>query len=96
MSRVTKAQLVFIEEHPAPYNAQDIFLCEVAPHGDIAIQEASEEGAMNRFGANMHKPLWVNISSFPKLAFRTPQLQNAIVLALKSKKGFPDRALRLS
>lgn len=91
--QVTSAQLVFTEDHPEPYNKQFIFVCEVAPHGDVAIQEYSEEGAMNRIDINVHKPLWVDVRSITKLAFRTPQLQEAIAHAIK--KGFPKTPVKL-
>lgn len=79
---VTAADLVFIEEHPEPYNEQFTYLCHVAPHKEIAIQEASEEAVLNKLTINMHEPMWVDISSFKRLAFRTPQLQDAILDAL--------------
>ncbi|HSX06584.1 MAG TPA: NUDIX hydrolase [Candidatus Saccharimonadia bacterium] len=90
---VTNQRLVYVEEHPARYNDQYIFLCEVAPHGDVAIQEASEEGLMNRMMTNIHRPLWVGASSFASLPFRTIQLQNAIATALT--KGFPKEPVKL-
>lgn len=90
---VTNFRFVFYEEHPAPFNEQYIYLCEVSNAGQMAIQEHSEEGRMNKLGANMHSPLWVEISSFSKLPFRTPQLQAAIVDGFK--KGFPAKAIRL-
>ena len=90
---VTKARLVFTEEHPAPYNDQYTFLCEVAPHDSVAIQTTSEEGSMNRVGINVHTPVWTSLSAFPRIQFRTPQLQSAIVEALK--KGFPDQPMKL-
>lgn len=93
---VTSARLVYYEDHPAPYNEQFIFLCEVAPHdgtGEVGVQDWSEEGQMNRLGANMHTLMWVDLSAFAKLPFRTPQLQHAIVEALK--KGFPSEAVTL-
>jgi ADP-ribose pyrophosphatase YjhB (NUDIX family) len=90
---VVKGRLVFIEEHPAPYNEQYIFLCEVAPHAAIAIQETSEENYMNRFDMNVHIPLWAEVRGFSGLPFRTPQLHDAIIKSLKS--GFPDEPVRL-
>lgn len=90
---ITKHRMVFIEEHPAPYNEQYIFLCEVAPHESIAIQTTSEEGMMNRVGINLHTPVWVPLSVFPRLSFRTPQLQQAITEALKN--GFPSQPVKL-
>ena len=85
---VTSCRLVYIEEHAEPYNRQYIFVCEVAPHSGVAIQEASEEALMNKFTTNIHQPLWVNTSAFGTLPFNTAQLQTAIVRDLK--KGFPD------
>ncbi len=90
---VTSARLVYTEEHAAPYNHQYIFLCEVAPHADVAIQDASEEGLMNRHEANTHQPLWASVQAFGQLQFRTPQLQAAILLAFK--KGFPKEPVKL-
>ena len=87
-------QLVYVEEHPAPYNEQFIYVCQVAPHGnEIAVQDGSEESILNNFGANTHTPLWASLSSFKGLQFRTPQLQEAILHALK--KGFPKSPIKL-
>lgn len=90
---ITKARLVFEEKHPAPYNDQYIFLCLVAPHESIAIQDASEEGMLNRFETNIHKPLWAEARAFAQLPFRTPQLHSAINKALK--QGFPTEPIKL-
>jgi ADP-ribose pyrophosphatase YjhB (NUDIX family) len=85
---VIAATLVFIEKHPEPYNEQYIFLCNVAPHdGNTVTQEGSEEAEMNKYDMNTHNQVWANAHSFEHLNFRTPQLQNAIVEALR--KGFP-------
>ena len=91
--QVTSCRLVYIEKHDPPYNQQYIYLCEVAPHAGIAIQEASEEAILNRLGANTHTPLWAEASSFAKLPFRTPQLQIAITQAIKH--GFPTQPVNL-
>ena len=90
---VTNYQLVYFEEHPEPYNQQYIFLCHVAPHGDVAIQEYSEEDQLNHMDMNRHKPMWVPLSSFSGLQFRTPQLHNAINQALYN--GFPAQPVKL-
>lgn len=87
---VTRAWHVFTEEHAAPYNHQYIYLCEVAPHDKVEIHELSEEGQMNRLDMNVHELVWANIKAFHTLPFRTPQLQGAIIEALK--KGFPNQA----
>jgi ADP-ribose pyrophosphatase YjhB (NUDIX family) len=90
---VTAAQLVFVEEHPEPYNEQYTFLCAVAPFEQIGLQEMSEEYLMNRHQANMHTVMWARVNIFERLPFRTPQLQEAIVRALK--KGFPKSPVKL-
>lgn len=90
---VTSAQLVFTEEHGAPYNDQDIFLCQVAAHDAVVIQEASEEGEMNKLGVNTHQPVWVAVHAFDHLPFRTPLLHKAVLAGLR--KGFPSRPVKL-
>jgi ADP-ribose pyrophosphatase YjhB (NUDIX family) len=90
---ITHARLVYVEYHKEPYNEQYIYLCEVAPHNDVSIQDSSEEAFMNRINVNVHKPQWTDKKAFASLSFRTPQLQTAIVKALK--KGFPKDAERL-
>lgn len=90
---IVSARLVFTEEHPEPYNDQYIFLCQVAPHGDVAIQDYSEEGQMNELDINTHRPVWAEVNSFGNLPFRTPTLQQAIVKALKI--GFPPQPVKL-
>ncbi len=91
--QVTAAQLVYVEEHAAPYNHQYIFLCNVAPHQGVALQEYSEENMMNKLDANVHEPLWAEVKAFENLPFRTPQLHQAILEAFK--KGFPREPVKL-
>ncbi len=90
---ITHARLVYVEYHQPPYNEQYIYLCEVAPHADIALQDTSEEAFLNNLSVNIHRPQWSDKKSFAVLPFRTPQLQSAIVTALK--KGFPREAISL-
>jgi len=90
---VTNGRLVYIEEHAAPYNEQYIYVCEIAPHAGINLQEYSEEAMLNRLNTNIHEPQWVQKEAFGRLPFRTPQLQEAIVKALK--KGFPKEPVKL-
>lgn len=90
---VVDARYVFYEDHPAPYDAQFIFLVQVAPGAEAEIQEWSEEAKLNRFPTNKHALHWVYRDSFGKLSFRTPLLQKAIVKALN--EGFPPQPIRL-
>lgn len=91
--KITNYELVFIEEHAAPYNSQYIYLCEVESYNPVDLEEFSEEATLNRLGINMHKPMWVAKTGFKNLAFRTPALQSAIVEGLK--KGFPAEPVDL-
>lgn len=90
---IIHARLVYFENHPEPYNMQYTYLCDVAPHADIEIQDTSEEAFLNKMSVNIHKPMWADARSFASLPFRTPQLQQAISLALK--KGFPKEVVTL-
>lgn len=90
---VTSSRLVYVEKHAEPHNEQYIFICEVGPHESVAIQEYSEEGQMNKLDLNTHSPQWANQSTFSKLPFRTPKLQEEIVRALK--KGFPREPVQI-
>ena len=86
--RVTRKELVYIEDHVKPFTSQMIYLCEVETYQAVGLEEYSEEAMLNKLGMNIHKPMWVSITGFKNLAFRTPALQNAIVKAMKS--GFPS------
>lgn len=90
---VTTSRQVFIEDHPEPYNKQTIFLCQVSNPNNIAVQENSEEGLMNKLDANIHTPMWVDLKAFETLAFRTPYLQKAILNSIKI--GFPNSPIKI-
>jgi ADP-ribose pyrophosphatase YjhB (NUDIX family) len=91
--QVIASQLVFHEQHPAPYNEQYIYLCQVAPHSGGEIQKTSEEAMMNKLGIDTHKLHWISLNAFPKIAFRTPQLQTAIVNGIEH--GFPRQPISI-
>ena len=90
---IISSKLVFTEKHRGFYSDQYVYLCEVSPSTELRVQESSEEGKMNKFEANIHRPEWSNVNSFSKLPFRTIQLQNAIVKAIKD--GFPEEPVEL-
>lgn len=90
---VTGARLVYIENHPEPYRTQYIYLCSVAPEQTVAISEGSEEAMLNRLDADIHTPMWVDADSLKNLAFRTPQLQAALIKGLKD--GFGPQPVEL-
>lgn len=90
---IVSYKLVYLEKHQQPYNEQYIYLCKIAPHADVSIQDTSEEAFLNRISINVHTPVWAGLKAFPALPFRTPQLQTAIITALK--KGFPEEVTNL-
>jgi ADP-ribose pyrophosphatase YjhB (NUDIX family) len=91
---ITSARLVFIEKHAGPYNEQYIYICAVAPHDGVSIQDSSEEGFLNRIGINVHIPVWTHPQAFNGLQFRTPQLHRAILDGLRN--GFPAQPVELT
>ena len=90
---IIECKLVFIEEHPEPYNEQYTYLCKVAPHTKIGLQLTSEEALMNKAGINMHTPLWIEVNHFKNIPFRTVQLQSAIRDAITN--GFPEKSVKI-
>jgi ADP-ribose pyrophosphatase YjhB (NUDIX family) len=90
---ISYARLVFVEHHPAPYNEQYIFLCEVASTEVIELQKDSEEHLMNKLDMNTHTPMLVDKSAFAKIPFRTIELQTHIANGLNN--GFPDKPIKI-
>lgn len=90
---VTRGRLLYYEVHPEPYNHQYIYLCEIESHQEIKLLDESEEAMLNRTQVNIHEPMWVDFKAFERLAFRTPQLQEAIIKGLK--KGWPKEPVKL-
>jgi ADP-ribose pyrophosphatase YjhB (NUDIX family) len=91
--KLTTANLVFIQEHPKPYDQQYIYLCTIESGSEVAIHPASEEAEMNRVGINIHQPVWVKLAHFSKLPFSTTPLQIALTNAIKN--GFPKEPIKL-
>jgi ADP-ribose pyrophosphatase YjhB (NUDIX family) len=93
--RILSYAKAYYEPHTEPYNNQHIFVCTVEQHSGIQLDELSEEALLNKnpYQENRHTPMWVPLSSFASLPFRTPQLQERIVKALK--KGFPREVQNL-
>ncbi len=90
---VVLSTLVFHQDLPDEYGKQLIYLCDVEVYHDVSIQKHSEEAIANRDGFDFETPEWVTLSSFESIAFKTPQLQSAIMRAVKH--GFPDEPLEI-
>jgi argininosuccinate lyase len=84
---ITNLKLVYIEEAGEPYGTQYIFTAE-HQEGDLRVQPDSIEAQLNAQGQNTFEPLWVPISKFAGLPFRSKELQQEILVALRD--GFPE------
>ncbi|MDQ5972222.1 MAG: 8-oxo-dGTP diphosphatase [Patescibacteria group bacterium] len=83
---VTNPQLVYIEDAGVPYGIQYIFVCQYQD-GDMKLQPDSIEAKLNEMGQNLFEPLWVPVSKFAGLPFRSKALQQELLVALRD--GFP-------
>ncbi len=79
-------KLVFIEEAGNPFGAQYIFVCEYES-GEAKLDPHSIETEISKLGKNLYQPVWVPVSKFAKLPFRSKELQQEILTALRD--GFP-------
>lgn len=84
---VVNPKLVYIEDAGVPYGTQYIFTAEYQD-GDIQMQPDSIEASLNAQGQNTFEPLWVPVSKFAGLPFRSKELQHEILAALRD--GFPQ------
>lgn len=90
---VSNPRLVYIEDAHEPYGHQYIFVCDYKD-GDVKIHPDSIEAKLNEAGQNTFEILWVPISKFASLPFRSPPLQQALLTAFRD--GFPDDPKQLS
>lgn len=90
---VSNPRLVFIEDAHEPYGHQYIFVCDYKD-GEVKIHPDSIEAKLNQTGQNTFEILWVPISKFASLPFRSPPLQEALLAALRD--GFPKEPKQLS
>lgn len=90
--RLLQSTLVFTESHEDMYGHQYIYLCEV--EGTVpALAETSDEAHIHALGKNLYTPRWMPINELAGVPFRTPELQQAILLALQH--GFPPQPVEL-
>lgn len=90
--QLLSSNLVFTESHQDMYGHQYIYLCETS--GDTpALAPNSDEAHIHALGKNLYEPLWLPISEVAKVPFRTPELQQAILLAIRH--GFPKQPVEL-
>jgi ADP-ribose pyrophosphatase YjhB (NUDIX family) len=91
--RVTAARLTFVEDGGDIYGMQYIYVCQVEGES-LQLAPDSEEAKINQLGQNIYTPTWVPAADFANLTFRTPLLQQAIMLGLLH--GFPAQPVQLN
>lgn len=79
-------KLVYIEDAGDPYGVQYIFLCDYQD-GDVKLDPRSIEAELNKAGQNLFEPMWVPVSKFASLPFRSETLKQALLQAFSG--GFP-------
>ncbi|HUS26411.1 MAG TPA: NUDIX domain-containing protein [Nevskiaceae bacterium] len=81
--KVTDPRLVFVEEAGAPYGTQYIYLCEYQS-GAVALHPLAMESIINKLGQNLHTPMWLPLKDLPDVPFRSENLKQAILHAVKN------------
>src|SRR5262245_2417171 len=83
---VSNPRLVFTQDVGDPYGMQYIYWCETTG-GEPAIANGSDEAKINELGQNIHTPMWFPLADLGSVTFRTPELQQAVLLCVEH--GFP-------
>lgn len=83
---VVNPRLVFIEHSADIFGTQYIFVCDYKD-GDVHLAPDSIEAKIHEGGKNLYEPMWVPVSKFAGLRFRSSVLQQEILAALRD--GFP-------
>jgi ADP-ribose pyrophosphatase YjhB (NUDIX family) len=84
---VVNPKLVYIEEAGDLYGTQYIFVCDYQD-GEVKLQPTSIEAELNKAGKNLFEPMWVPISKFATLPFRSEGLQKELLAAFRD--GYPQ------
>lgn len=86
---VANPRLVYIEEAGLPYGTQYIFVCDYQD-GEAKLQPNSIEAQLNKAGNNLFDIMWVPISKFAGLDFRSKELQQQLLVGFRD--GWPTEA----
>lgn len=91
--QLANPRLVFIEHAGHPWGDQYHFLCDYVS-GEPHLMPGGEEDLLNKLGKNLHQPLWIALTEFSELSFRTKELQAKIIECLD--KGWPDQPIEFN
>lgn len=84
--KVVNPRLVYIEEAGKLYGTQYIFVCDYED-GEMKLRPDSIEAQLNKGGQNLFEPMWVPVSKFASLPFRSEPLQKELLMAFRD--GYP-------
>lgn len=87
MIRVANPKLVYLEHAEQPYGDQYVYTCDYIS-GVPMLHPDSDERKINHGGDNLYTPMWIPLSSLPRLPFRSEALKQRILEHLKT--AFPD------
>jgi 8-oxo-dGTP diphosphatase len=90
---VGEVKLVFIETAHEQFGTQYVFLCEYIG-GEPHLSADSPEALENVQGENTYEPLWLSLSEFRDVTFRSNALRQALLDALEH--GFPAAPAELA
>lgn len=86
MIRVANPRLVYKEQAPKPYGLQYIYLCEYIS-GIPMLHPKADERKINALGVNIYTPMWVPLSQFKDLPFRSKSVHKKLIRHIQH--GFP-------
>ena len=89
---IRNPRLVFVQDVGQPYGVQYIFTCETDGQEPV-LGADTDEHHINQLGQNLYRPLWLPLDQLASVTFRTPELQQAILLAVQH--GFPSQPVQL-
>ncbi len=90
---IKNPRLVYIEEAAKPFGTQYIFWCEY-PGGEVILGEDSDEAKINKLGANLYKPMWLDIDKLEEAPFLSTELKDHLIKDLA--EGFNSKPVTFS
>lgn len=90
---VSNPRLVVTETEDKFYGPQFVYLCDYLS-GEPKLSPDADEARINELGKNTYTPMWLPLGKLPQVAFKSSQLQKALLEYLP--KGFPAEPIVIS
>jgi len=85
--KATPPKLIYVEDAGDMYGTQYIFTADYQD-GEAKMRDESIEAELNKNGQNLYHPVWVPVSKFAQLPFRSTVLQNELLKGMRD--GWPS------